>query len=187
MSTLSILCLNRKNLSPPGLSLSFSDLKLTGTVLNEFEALTNLDNTPIIFTYYSEKGLSISTIQYTHFRCSSRYLRSARARWGRCDQSTSTVSLSSALASSCWCATLVLASKISELMIVLAACEPPRRASILSLPLSGVLVVFSVRDEGLDNPSGDIILVLGKAETELKVKLFMKNTGGPCLRCLSCV
>ena len=32
--------------------------------MNEFEALTNLANGPIIFTYYAEKELSISTLQY---------------------------------------------------------------------------------------------------------------------------
>ena len=31
--------------------------------MNEFEAVTNLANGPIIFTYYAEKELSISTIQ----------------------------------------------------------------------------------------------------------------------------
>ena len=34
------------------------------TILNEFEALMNLVNGPIIFTYYAEKELSISTLQY---------------------------------------------------------------------------------------------------------------------------
>ena len=34
------------------------------TILNEIESLTNLANGPIIFTYYAEKELSISTIQY---------------------------------------------------------------------------------------------------------------------------
>ena len=32
--------------------------------MNEFEALTNLGNGPIIFTYYSERELSTSTLQY---------------------------------------------------------------------------------------------------------------------------
>ena len=32
--------------------------------MNEFEALTNLANGPIIFTYYSESELSTSTLQY---------------------------------------------------------------------------------------------------------------------------
>ena len=31
-------------------------------ILNEFEALTDLANGPIILTYYAEKELSISTI-----------------------------------------------------------------------------------------------------------------------------
>ena len=32
-------------------------------ILNEFEALTNLANGPIIFTYYAESDLSTSTLQ----------------------------------------------------------------------------------------------------------------------------
>ena len=36
--------------------------KYLRTVLNEFEGLTNLANGPIIFTYYAEKLLYISTI-----------------------------------------------------------------------------------------------------------------------------
>ena len=32
--------------------------------MNEFEALTNLANGPIIFTHYAESELSISTLQY---------------------------------------------------------------------------------------------------------------------------
>ena len=38
--------------------------KYIRTILNEFEALKNLANRPIIFTYYAEKEPSISTIQY---------------------------------------------------------------------------------------------------------------------------
>ena len=37
--------------------------KYLRTILNEFEALTSLANGPIIFTYYAEKELSISTIE----------------------------------------------------------------------------------------------------------------------------
>ena len=33
-------------------------------ILNEIEALTNLANVPIIFTYYAERELSISSIHY---------------------------------------------------------------------------------------------------------------------------
>ena len=35
-------------------------------ILNEFEALTNLANGQIIFTYYAESELSISTIHYIY-------------------------------------------------------------------------------------------------------------------------
>ena len=37
--------------------------------MNEFEALTNLANGPIIFTYYAESELSRSTIQYIKTFC----------------------------------------------------------------------------------------------------------------------
>ena len=38
--------------------------KYLRTILNEFEALANLANGPIINTYYAESELSYSTIQY---------------------------------------------------------------------------------------------------------------------------
>ena len=34
-------------------------------ILSEFEALKNLANGPIIFTYYAKSDLSISAIQYS--------------------------------------------------------------------------------------------------------------------------
>ena len=35
-------------------------------ILNKFEPLMNLANGPIIFTYYAESELSISTTQYAY-------------------------------------------------------------------------------------------------------------------------
>ena len=36
-------------------------------ILNEFEAVTNSANRPIIFTYYDESALSRSSLQYIIF------------------------------------------------------------------------------------------------------------------------
>ena len=37
--------------------------------------------------------------------------------------------------------------------------------------------MYVVRYDGLDNPGGGIVLVLGKAESELKVVFFLTNIG----------
>ena len=37
--------------------------------------------------------------------------------------------------------------------------------------------MFVGRAEGIGNPGGDIVIVLGKAEAELKIDFFLTNTG----------
>ena len=46
----------------------------------------------------------------------------------------------------------------------------------------GRFYVFTGRAEGLCEPGGDIVLMLGKAEAELKVG-FSDEYGGLCLHC----
>ena len=41
-------------------------------ILNEFEAVTNSANGPIIFTYYDESALSRSSLQYTKIQTLSK-------------------------------------------------------------------------------------------------------------------
>ena len=44
--------------------------------------------------------------------------------------------------------------------------------------------VFAGRSESLDDSGGDIVMVLGEAEVELKV-IFSEKYGGRCLHCQS--
>ena len=58
-----------ENNSIPNGTQIYSQIRLTlpkdlRTILNGFEALTNLANRLIIFTYHAEKEISISTLQY---------------------------------------------------------------------------------------------------------------------------
>ena len=51
-------------ITEPGYFKLFECGKCLRTILNEFEALTNLANGPIIFTCYSESDPYTSTLQY---------------------------------------------------------------------------------------------------------------------------
>ena len=92
------------------------------------------------------------------------------------------LSPSSSLASLCWCATSVLASKISALTLVLIVYEPSRRATILPLPL---LRVYMRLLEEL-RVSTTLVVTLywcwGKRRQNWR-SFFFDKYGGLCLRC----
>ena len=46
-----------------------------------------------------------------------------------------------------------------------------------TLTLPGRFDAFAGRDEDLDEPGCDIVMVLGKSEAELKIDFFLTNTG----------
>ena len=56
-------------------------------ILNEFEAVTNLDNGPIIFTYYAQSELLRSSLHYIYLGCTLSNKRKSRecktiCEWG---------------------------------------------------------------------------------------------------------
>ena len=110
--------------------------------------------------------------QYTHFGCSSSYLRFSHVRWYWRDRATSIV-------------LAIVVTGLLELMchvsliiekISIGACSnsgwSPEEGSHVTLTPLGRFGVCVGRYDGLDDPGGDIVLVLEKAEAELKVKFF---------------
>ena len=110
--------------------------------------------------------------QYTNFGCSSSYLRFSHVRWDLCDRATSVV-LSIVVTG-----LLVLVCHIGLINQKIStgassnswwAPEEVRHATLTPL---GRFDVYVVRSDGIDDPGGDIVLVLEKVESELKVKFF---------------
>ena len=115
--------------------------------------------------------------QYAHFRCSSIYLRSAYVMWGKRDQDTSIVITIVVTG------LLVLMRHIGLIIKTIGtdtssnswwSFEEGIHATLT--PLSS-FDEFVGRSEGINDTGGEIVLVLGKVEAELKVEIYLKNTG----------
>ena len=105
-------------------------------------------------------------------------------RWGRCDRTTS----------------IILTIVVTEFFVPMrhigliiknistdVSSNSPRafeEGSHTTLTPLGRFGAFAGRDESIDDPGGDIVPVLGKVKSELKVD-FSDKYGGLCLRCIS--